>query len=82
VGTTLEKIGHRHEKVMQQRIDRIMAVLPSLQAVRYQEAAPEFIYPFALAFRVPLVASFSLRFHFNEQPVTQTPLYAISFFCG
>ena len=28
LGTTLEKIGHRYEKVMQQRIDRIMALFP------------------------------------------------------
>lgn len=28
LGATLEKIGHRYEKVMQQRIDRIMALFP------------------------------------------------------
>jgi type II secretory pathway component PulF len=30
LGATLEKIGHRYEKVMQQRIDRIMALVPVL----------------------------------------------------
>ncbi len=28
LGLTLEKIGHRYEKIMQQRIDRIMALVP------------------------------------------------------
>lgn len=30
LGTTLEKVGYRYEKVMQQRIDRIMALFPVL----------------------------------------------------